>query len=69
MSTNQNPTASDMSLRARRERAGLSRQQLGQLAGCSVSFVQLVETGFSPRVSPTRERIERVLAAFEAKQA
>ena len=49
------------SLRERRQRAGISRQQLAALAQCSVSVLQLMETGYSPRRSAVRDRVVRVL--------
>lgn len=55
-----------LSLRERRERAGLSRQRFAALGQCSLSYVQQLETGLSPAKSPTLERLERILEALEA---
>ena len=48
-------------LRAARSEAGLSREKVAWLAGCSVSYLQLLEGGFSPNGSEVRPRVERVL--------
>lgn len=48
-------------LRARRRRLGISQQQLAVAAECSLSMVRLLEGGYAPPRSPTRERVERVL--------
>ncbi|MGN6166742.1 MAG: helix-turn-helix domain-containing protein [Solirubrobacteraceae bacterium] len=58
---------SDGSLRERRERAGISREKLAQLSACSGSMVQLLESGYQPKRSGVRERVERILDALEAK--
>jgi transcriptional regulator with XRE-family HTH domain len=39
----------------------MTQTQLAQLARCSRSMVQLLEAGYGPERSPTRDRIERVL--------
>jgi predicted transcriptional regulator len=54
-------------LRDRRRRAGISQQALAQLAACSVSIVRLLERGYAPPESPTRDRIARVLAELDAE--
>jgi transcriptional regulator with XRE-family HTH domain len=59
MSTND--TAPPGSLRAARAEAGLTRQRLAQLAGCSESYLQLLEGGFNPGDSEVRPRVEEVL--------
>ena len=48
-------------LRALRERAGVSRQRLGELAGCSYSTITVFERGYRPDRSPTLARIVSVL--------
>lgn len=51
-------------LKAARQRAGLSRQKLAGLAGCSMAWVQQLEAGVQPADSPTLERIWMVLDAL-----
>jgi transcriptional regulator with XRE-family HTH domain len=61
-------TASQVGLdgiRARRERIGVTRERLAAASEVSVSWLQLLEGGFDPVASPSRERVLRVLAALE----
>jgi transcriptional regulator with XRE-family HTH domain len=55
------------SLRARRRELGISQQALAAAAACSLSSVRLFESGFDPEHSPTRERVESVLAELERR--
>ena len=55
-------------LLARRRAVGFSQQALAERAGCSLSFVRLLERGYAPPQSPTRDRIERVLDELEQLQ-
>jgi transcriptional regulator with XRE-family HTH domain len=48
-------------LRARRLAAGLSQQRLAELAGCSISFLGLLERGMTPKRSDVLPRIEKAL--------
>lgn len=41
---------------------GLTRQQLAQIVGCSLSMLQLLEQGFRPSRSRVLPRVEAVLA-------
>ena len=58
-------TANANDLRTRRLVAGMTQQDLAIAADCSIGSVRLLETGYSPADSPTRERIERVLRELE----
>jgi predicted transcriptional regulator len=62
MTANASEAPEDLS--ARRRRLGLSQQQLATAAECSLSTVRLFESGYAPRRSPTRKRVERVLEAL-----
>lgn len=48
-------------LRDRRKRAGLSQQALAEIAGCSVSIVRLLESGYDPPRSAVRDRLDALL--------
>jgi transcriptional regulator with XRE-family HTH domain len=48
-------------LRMRRRMAGLSQQALAERAHCSMSYVALLEKGFTPISSLVLERIVAVL--------
>lgn len=48
-------------LRAQRRRAGLSQQELAQLAGCSLSYVALLEKGYRPAGSTVLPGIVAIL--------
>jgi transcriptional regulator with XRE-family HTH domain len=50
-------------LRTRRLAAGLTRQQLAERAGCSMSTVGLLEGGWTPRHSDVLARLDAVLAS------
>ena len=49
------PPADD--LRGRRRATGLSRQQLAQEAGCSLSHLQMMESGYRPGNSAVLPRV------------
>jgi transcriptional regulator with XRE-family HTH domain len=53
-------------LRTRRQAAGLTQQQLAELAHCSVSIVGLLERGLRPGHSDVLLRIEHVLNTSES---
>jgi transcriptional regulator with XRE-family HTH domain len=55
------PSAGLGSLRAQRRDAGLSQQQLAQLAGCSLSYVALLEKGYRPGDSTVLPGIVAIL--------
>jgi transcriptional regulator with XRE-family HTH domain len=55
-------------LRAARERAGLTRAELAQLAGCSLAHLANVEQGAVPRRSPTLDRVWAILDEENATQ-
>jgi transcriptional regulator with XRE-family HTH domain len=48
-------------LHERRKAAGLSQQRLAELAGCSLTFVRVLEAGYAPVTSNVLPRIEAVL--------
>jgi transcriptional regulator with XRE-family HTH domain len=48
-------------IRQYRLAAGISQQKLAQLAGCSLSMVRLVESGYRPSTSDVLDRIATVL--------
>lgn len=54
-----------VSMRERREALGLTRQQLAQLAGCSLSMLQMLEGGYKPVTGRVMGRIEKALAKAE----
>lgn len=54
-------TNSGGSLRAARREAGLSRQRLAELAGCSIGYLTLLERGYAPITSDV---LPRVIAAL-----
>ncbi|WP_372517942.1 helix-turn-helix domain-containing protein [Solirubrobacter phytolaccae] len=61
MSANDTSTSG---VREQRRAAGLSQQQLATRAGCSVSMVRLVESGYRPEgPSAVLGRIEAALTA------
>jgi transcriptional regulator with XRE-family HTH domain len=49
-------------------KAGLSREKLAALAGCSVAWVAQLEGGMTPSSSPALNRIWRVLDALGGDQ-
>jgi transcriptional regulator with XRE-family HTH domain len=65
METNVNPDTAG-GLRERRLAAGLTQQQLGNLADCSLTHLQLLERGYSPTHSDVRVRVLAVLRKHEA---
>jgi transcriptional regulator with XRE-family HTH domain len=63
--TNVNPdTAGE--LRERRLAAGLTQQQLANLADCSLTHLQLLERGYRPTRSEVRTRVLAALREHEA---
>lgn len=42
--------------------AGLTQQQLAELAQCSIAYVRLIESGYRPERSVARGRLLRVLS-------
>jgi transcriptional regulator with XRE-family HTH domain len=48
-------------LHERRKAAGLSQQRLAELAGCSLTFVRVLEAGYEPATSAVLPRILAVL--------
>ena len=56
MSTNATAESGDL-LRAARKAAGLSQQRVAELAGCSVSYVRVLEAGYTPGGSTVLQRI------------
>lgn len=56
-------------LKAARQLAGISRQKLAGLAGCSMAWVQQLEAGVQPADSPTLERIWMVLDALGGRSS
>ena len=62
-----NATRTPGGLRARREAAGATQQQLAEMAGCSISYVRLLEAGFTPtRGSDVMPRLMAALENFAA---
>lgn len=57
-------TAASGGLRAVRKAAGVSQQKLAEMAGCSMSMVKLLESGYQPASSDVVERIRRALDAL-----
>jgi transcriptional regulator with XRE-family HTH domain len=49
------PAAAD--LRTLRRRRGLSQQRLAELAGCSLSMVRVLESGYQPERSDVLPRV------------
>jgi transcriptional regulator with XRE-family HTH domain len=56
----------DQDLRQRREALGLSRQQLAQGARCSLTTLQMLESGYRPERSRALDRVLAVLEGHEA---
>lgn len=52
-------------LRELRHRNGLSQQQLATIAGCSMSYVKLLEAGYTPSTGDVLPRIMRTLNDYE----
>lgn len=48
-------------LREQRRAAGLSQQRVAELAGCSLTFVRVLEAGYAPVTSNVLPRIHAVL--------
>jgi len=67
METNVNPDAA-RGLRERRLAAGLTQQQLANLADCSLTHLQLLERGYKPTRSEVRARVLTTLRAQETPQ-
>lgn len=53
-------------LRERRRAAGLSRQQLAHEVGCSLSHLQMLESGYRPDTSAVLPRVLRALDRHDA---
>jgi predicted transcriptional regulator len=51
------------SIQSRRRELGLSRQELASRAGCSMSYLALIEGGFMPHESSVLPRVLSALAA------
>lgn len=49
-------------LKALRRAAGMSQQRLAELAGCSVSMVRVLESGYEPERSDVLPRLVAALA-------
>lgn len=56
-----NATGRRGGLHERRKAAGLSQQRLAELAGCSLTFVRVLEAGYEPATSAVLPRILAVL--------
>ena len=56
-------------IRRRRIAAGLSQQRVAEDAGCSLSYVRLIEAGMTPTRSAVLPRIEAALLAHEDDHA
>ncbi len=56
-----NATAAAGSIRDQRRAAGMSQQRLAEIAGCSLSMVRLLESGYVPGSSQVLDRIASVL--------
>lgn len=50
-------------IREARHRAGLSQQQVAELANCSVAYVRMIDSGYRPNKSS--EAYSRVLAVLD----
>lgn len=48
-------------LRASRRAAGLSQQRLAELAGCSLTMIRVLESGYEPQNSDVMPRVAQVL--------
>lgn len=59
-------TSEPLSLRERRQAAGLSQEKLARLADCSTASVALLERGYVPAESPVLQRILVVLNENES---
>jgi transcriptional regulator with XRE-family HTH domain len=57
--TNMHPSGS--LLRAARRARGLSQEKLAREADCTTKTIYLMENGYAPESSPTRDRIEAIL--------
>jgi transcriptional regulator with XRE-family HTH domain len=57
-----NATAIPGELRRMRKARGLSQQRLAAIAGCSLSYVRLLESGYAPA---SGEVLDRVLGALQ----
>lgn len=56
-------------LRSRRDACGLTRQAVAHEAGCSLSMLQMLESGYRPSgESAVLDRVEAVLAGHEANR-
>lgn len=57
------------SIRSRRERLGLTQQELARQAKCSLSLVRMFDGGYAPATSPALKRVLDVLDKAEAVAA
>ncbi len=48
-------------IRLSREAVGLSQQRLAELAGCSLSMIRVLESGYTPRESDVLPRVMQAL--------
>lgn len=60
-----NVSQTTVGIRARRLAAGFSQQRLAERARCSVGYVRLLESGYTPGESEVLERIARALNDVE----
>ena len=58
----------DTSIRARRERVGLSREALAAHVGCSLTYLANIEAGVIPQLSRVMPRLEVTLKSLEAER-
>ena len=67
MATTTEVTASSdaLSIRERRRRLGMTRLELAVRAGCSPSYLQILEGGALPGLSRVMPRVDAALASLE----
>jgi transcriptional regulator with XRE-family HTH domain len=56
-------------IKSRRKRLGLSQRDLAAVARCSPSSIRLYESGYTPELSPTLDRITRLLNELTMPEA
>ncbi|MBK8294600.1 MAG: helix-turn-helix domain-containing protein [Solirubrobacterales bacterium] len=61
----ESPSPSSSALRELRRRRGLTQQSLAEAAGCSISYVQFAERGYSPVTSG--EKFDAIIAVLTQK--
>jgi transcriptional regulator with XRE-family HTH domain len=69
MTTTTNTACAGLNLRRGRERAGLTRAQLAQLAGCSLASLANIEQGAVPKRSEVLERARCVINGRDPDRA